>query len=228
MNNHKILFILLGLLIASCNEPQGNATKGSLQEIGGRDSSKNLTSNYSREKIYRCYTPLHWQRKDLSCYESLADTMKALCEFVIEDEEGKITIAIHNFPTMKVEERIPPGAQVARWKRQFTELDLTTLSVMPQSNGGFVGLLFEASGVLKGRDAAVMAWGMQLAPEHYSNLTFFMNTTPSAYEKEHFKQIISDYTIKAIGPVASIEKNRDAIMKFAHSFELIEEIPRTL
>jgi hypothetical protein len=225
---HIILFLLFACLSTSCQDQSKITSNTSFQEIAGRDFGKENQSSYIRNKIYRCHAPPNWHRNDPSQHESIADTTKALCEFVIDEDGEEIHITIHNFPTSKAEERIPPGAQVARWKRQFTDLDLTTLSVTPQSNGGFAGLLFEGSGILKGETSTVMAWGMQLGPEHYSTLNFHMNTSLSLQEQEHFRQLLSDYTIKAVGPVALVEKHRDAILAFARSFELIEEIPRSL
>lgn len=220
-----IFFLLITSLCISCSD-QPNILNSSLQEIAGRDDGKESNGEYTRSIIYRGQLPLHWRRCNPSRSESIGDTTKPLCEFIIEDEGAEeVHITIHNFPTTKLEERIPPEAQIARWKRQFTELDLTTLAVIPQSYGGFAGLLFEGSGIQKEKHTTVIAWAMQLAPEHYSTLSFLLSTIYSSQKQEYFRQMRSDYTIKAVGPTALMKKHRQAILGFAHSFELIEEIP---
>lgn len=221
-----ILFMFFIASCISCND-LSNPLTSSLQEISGRDEGKQVNGDYLRFMVYRSKAPLTWQRCDPQQNASIADTTKPLCEFVIKDGTEIVRITIHNFPTIKAEERIPPGAQVARWKRQFTELDPTSVTVSPQSYGGFAGLFFEGSGMLSGEQKTVMAWSMQLAPEHYSTLSYLIDTSDSLQEKEHLKQVRSDYTIKAVGPTPLMEKHRHSLIVFARSFELIDEIPHS-
>lgn len=163
--------------------------------------------------IYRVKAPLSWRRQNPSPEESLIDTTKSLCEFYLSEGEETIRVTIHNFPSRKIEDRIPPAAQITRWKKQFANLEPTTVFVTPQAWGGFAGFLFEGSGLINDAPVSMMAWSMQLAWEHYRNL----------YEAS--PQIRADFTVKATGSKEMMKKYRKAIIDFARSFELIEEIP---
>ena len=55
-------------------------------------------------------------------------------------------------------------AQIMRWKRQFEQLDPATTSVKPQAFSGFVGYLFEGTGILSGETKTVLGWAMELGP----------------------------------------------------------------
>jgi hypothetical protein len=211
------LFICLILLLTSCNNSPQNATAfTTTHHISGRDEG---TIPYNRTPIYRAKIPNAWLRKDPSAHESIQDSKKALCEYIIQDPEGQIRITIHNFPADNAESRIPPNAQVARWKRQFTQLDIANTHIDQKSWGGFAGLYFEGNGILEGKTTLVMGWAMQLAPEHYSTLD-------SAIEdKSISKQMRAEYTIKAVGSPQSMENHRQQIHDFARSFELIQDIP---
>jgi len=168
-------------------------------EICGRDPAHTL--------IYRAKVPAAWSHIHPSPTESLTDTTKSICEFTLNE----IRITVHNFPSDAIENRIPPSAQIARWKKQFTTIDTITSSTIPQSFSGFVGLLFEGNGVLNSAKTIMMGWSMQIAPEHYRSLT-----NP---------QLRADFTIKAVGPTELMAKERKTLIAFARSFELIEEIP---
>lgn len=186
-----------------------------MDEIKGRDTDG------PRQAIYRMRVPPEWIRRDPLPNESLADTTKALCEFIIADAGGIIRIAIHNFPSETMEQRIPPMAQVVRWQRQFDPIFPNLSSVNPQSFSGYSGLLFTGVGMMKGTETMVLGWALQLAPEHYRTLSA-LNSTEG---KNILKQMQADVTIKATGPRALIETHQAAIIAFAQSFELIEEIP---
>lgn len=189
--------------ITGCSNPE-SYNNTSWTEICGRDNGISLT----RESIYRIKAPNDWTRKDPSPDESIVDSKKSLCEFNIP---GGIRIAIHNFPSERQDDRVPPGAQITRWKRQFDQLDPTSLSIVPQSFGGFSGFLFEGSGLMNGERITMMGWAMQIAPEHYRHL--------------HSNQMRGDYTIKATGPAVAMREHHQAIIAFARTFELIQEIP---
>lgn len=206
----KFLLLLVALLIAllaGCAEAPNESRPG-WQEIAGRDE---------RLALYRARVPSGWHRSDPAADDPLLDTTKPLCEFMIKDENEQIIITIHNFPTATMEERVPPTAQAARWKRQFSTLDPLTESLQPQSFGGFAGLVFYGEGTIKGAPQAVLAWAMQMPPEHF--LEFQSN------DKRSNRQMRADYTIKAVGDPTLLSFHRDAITAFARSFELIEEIP---
>lgn len=136
---------------------------------------------------------------------SLLDTKLPIGEYTLE--EGSIRITLHNFPSRTIEDRIPPGAQIARWKKQFPFIEESSV---PQSFSGYVGFLFEAND----NNTAVMGWIMQLGPEQYSRLSF----------PDFPEELRSDVTIKAQGPTHLIQKHRQKIIAFARSFELIQEI----
>jgi hypothetical protein len=217
---NNVLFLFFIILI-SCESQSLPLKSKMVHEINGRDEGN---SNLTRFKIYRAKVPETWTRQDPAAHISIADTTKSLCEFLIPCEDNQqIRISIHNFPSKQIEERIPPAAQINRWKQQFTLLNSTNVSVIPQAYGGFVGYRFEGSGLMNDKETMVLAWAMQLAPEHFSTLTLHLNYNS---EKEtSLKQMRADYTIKASGPTFLMEKHRHAIINFANSFELIEEIP---
>jgi hypothetical protein len=122
--------------------------------------------------------------------------------------DEKVRITVHNFPAETLEGRIPPGAQVARWRRQLNLTSPTSHRVLPVSHGGFVGLHLEGPGIL--------AWAMQLAAPHFRALQ---------QHPHNAKQCCADYTIKATGPQILLTVHEEEIHAFARSFELIEEIP---
>jgi hypothetical protein len=62
---------------------------------------------------------------------------------------------------------------------------------------------------------------MQLAQEHHLSL----EVEHEEFDDKTRRQMRSDFTIKAAGPPRLIEKHREAIIRFAQSFELIHEIP---
>ena len=119
---------------------------------------------------------------------------------------------VHNFPGM---DPIPPGAQVARWKKQFEQLDPTLVMTQREAWGGFAGLFLRAKGIQKGERIGMLAWAMQLAPEHKR----FLEIRPGTEDAR------ADYTLKAVGPEQILERHAGDITRFAHSFELIQDIP---
>lgn len=222
----KIIYLVLLILTAfSCAEKNAEKkAKTIYQEITCRDAGSEISL---RPAIYRVQMPEGWQRHDPSPKESLVDTTKALCEFFIPGENSeKIRITIHNFPFDSLLERIPSNTQTDRWQRQFTSLDPSNMSVIPQSFGGFSGLLFEGSGRLNNQETTILGWAMQLAPEHFTTLSVFLNHASSLEETHLLRQIRSDYTIKAIGLTSLVAKHRNSIIQFARSFELIQDIPQ--
>ena len=195
--------ITILLFLAGCTAPSEPIRDAPWQTIAGRDDA--------REPIYRARIPEQWHRQDPDPTISLTDSRLAICELTVLDAiHGDIKITIHNFPYDKFEDRIPPAAQVARWQRQLTEIDPTSIQTTPVGHGGFAGFLFEATGTFEGQQGtSVMGWAMQLAAEHFWNLE---------------GQRRADYTIKVVGPARSVAKHRDEILRFARSFELIDEI----
>lgn len=214
MKRFGLLIILVGFL-GSCSE-QSSGEIASYQEICGRDEE-----NHDRSPIYRVRVPASWTRNDPAKDASNSDSTTPLCEFFIPGEDGqRIRITIYNFPTEELDTRIPPEAQVARWRGQFPILNSANMTTIAQSFSGFSGLLFEGAG----EDLSVMGWAMQMAPEHLSVLGSSGSSLSAAEAYQH-KQMRADFTIKATGPKMLVAKNRKAIIAFARSFELIEEIP---
>jgi hypothetical protein len=166
------------------------------QEIAGRNGLA----------VYHAQAPDSWVRVPLVVTE---DTTRPLCEFNIGNA---VRLVVHNFPGM---DPIPPGAQVARWKKQFDALDSTQVSTQKEAWGGFAGLCLRATGMQKGQRIGVLAWAMQIAPEHRRVLEAQPGTEDAR----------ADYTIKASGPAEALQKYAKEISRFAHSFELIQDIP---
>jgi len=198
------------LFFSACSSEKKQETSFAVHEICGRE--------FKSAAIYRVKAPFQWQFHGPEITENLSDTKKPLCEFFIQEDRHEIRITIHNFPSKTIEDRIPPSAQIIRWKRQFEEFNPLTVSTLPQSFGGFVGAFFEASGKIEGAGITMLCWSMQIAPEHYRRLS------GNVSEQSKNEEIRSCYTIKAMGPVVLIEKNRKTIINFARSFELVNEI----
>jgi hypothetical protein len=214
------LLTTLLLLLTSCSSNLDEAASSpsiSWVTILGRNEKESL----ERPPVYHVKVPSHWIHVPPASTESLTDTTKHIDEFFILSDSGhdKIRITIHNFPSDEIEDRIPPAAQVARWKRQFTHLNPTDEVTTPQARGGFEGLFFYGTGTLHNAPHAVMGWSMQLAAEHYRTLAHYATTSPLG------RQMQSDYTIKVTGAPALIETHRTEIESFAHSFELLHEVP---
>jgi hypothetical protein len=209
----NILAIVCILMLYSCHSSEVKNPSRAWQTILSRDEPPFL----DRVPLYRIKAPEGWERIDAKAGESLIDTTKALCEFYIRDPEGFIRIAIHNFPSEAIEDRISPDMQIARWKKQIGGLNPLSLHASPQSFSGYVGKLLEG----QGENQSIMGWSMQIGVENYSRL----QGGTSEAEQALFRQKRGDVTIKATGPVALMEKHRFEIAAFARSFELIDEIP---
>ena len=217
------LVLTLLLAVVSCTgSRQQAANEGPpWQEIAGRDETSEGSTRIRRYPVYRVRVPEGWKRQDPADDDSIADTTLSIVEFVIEDSDGSIVVTVHNFPVELLAERIPPRAQVVRWQGQFDPLDPNTTSIVLQAHGGYAGLLLEGSGELKGNNLALLAWAMQLAPEHFRHLILVGSPEEMAY----FRQMRADYTIKATGSPEAISRHRNEIASFSRSFELIQEIP---
>jgi hypothetical protein len=130
-------------------------------------------------------------------------------------------VAVHNFPSDSLDQRIPPKAQVMRWQRQFEILDPLSTIIEPVAFNGYAGIKFKGSGTAAGDDLGMIAWALQLAESHF--LALMSSTDVSDLL---LKERRSDVTIKATGPSPLIDKYEDDITDFAESFEQIEEIPQ--
>ncbi len=211
----QILPIFLHLLLfTGCDSPSTQKTEGEWQLIAARDEGSSL----DRPFLYRAFVPSHWVRKDPLPEESIQDSTKANCEFFIR-EENPIRITIHTFPIPENGPRIPPQAQIARWKQQLDQLDpLATLSA--DSYNGFSGLFFKGEGAIHGKPAAIIGVSMQLSPTYERLL--------SQENEPHSKLKRADYTIKATGAPEMVDKHSFALQTFFKSFEFIEELPYPL
>ncbi|MBA2368944.1 MAG: hypothetical protein H0V82_07980 [Candidatus Protochlamydia sp.] len=176
-------------------------------------NAREETENGERMAIYRAKVPSYWTRIDPSPKESLLDTKKPICEFIIEEN---VRLTIHTFYT-----RISPFAQISRWKAQFQELNSFSAVTTPRSQGGFVGLFFEGEGQYQGKAQKMMGWSMRLAPEYDQKLELSPNLMKNRLQR-------ADYTIKVVGPVEMVDRHRKGLLLFANSFELIDELPAPL
>lgn len=210
------IFILIISTLSSCNSQSSPFPFSQWQLVAGRDEGH----THERPFIYRVLVPPHWVRQDPSSTESIADTTQSICEFYIRENDQAIRLTVHTFPISDIHPRIPPQAQIARWKKQFDELDLLNTTIASEGQGGFNGLRFEGRGVLHGQPTTVMGWSMQLASGYERQLSL---------EKERLDRYKrADYTIKASGPSSLMDKHRADILAFAHHFELIDELPSLL
>ncbi len=187
---------LLLLFCIGCSGPSNEFESLNTQEIVGREPEK--------IPLYRLKVPTHWKCERPLPDESLVDTRKALCSFVINDA---VKVTIHNFPAETLDQRIPPLAQLQRWKQQLKDVDPMDFVTIPQSFSGYVGLLLEGPGI--------MAWSLQLGRQQFRSLS----------DPQFPMQMRADITIKVTGPAELIKEHRSQILATARSFELIEEIP---
>jgi hypothetical protein len=186
-----MFYLLLLLLLVGCQD--ASQQRLPFQTIHGRGDTP----------IYQISVPASWERQSIST-DTLKDTTQPIAAFLVANH---IRITIHNFP----EQKIPPIAQVQRWKKQFLPLYAETQSVTPVAWGGFHGLFLEGAGLIQGQETTILAWAMQIGREHEQMLD---NQESSA-----------DYTIKVVGPTSLINPYRQEIIEAAESFALIEEIP---
>jgi len=203
--NQAIIFIIL-LFCLSCDQKRPN----DWQTISGRDSPQERL--IIRHPIYRARIPKSWKRVDPSPETSIVDTTLPIIEFWIEDQ---IRITLHNFPA----DRIPPMAQITRWKSQLKELPPKEALVEPVSRAGYAGFYFEG----RTKEKLVMGWALQLDHEHYRALSKHVNESNRGF----IQQMKADVTIKVVGPPDLSDQHRGEITVFANSFELIQEIPRS-
>lgn len=199
-------------LCTCCCKNSSSSSLSNWQIISGRNDSLSL----QRNPVYRALVPLNWIRKDPPLNESITDTTKPICEFFIEENNQTIRLTIHSFPITENISRIPPQAQISRWKKQFTELDPLNYQIQGESHGGFAGLFFEGEGFIKEAKIKMMAWSMCLAECYNRQLSqeITINNPKRA-----------DYTLKATGPPEIMNKYRSDLIAFSQSFELIDELP---
>lgn len=197
----RILCLLSLFSLQGCQSP----SEDSITEYS-------VINDRTHRPLYHAIISQDWLKEDPSPQASLEDTMKPICTLQIED----IKITVHNFPSSAIEQRIPPQAQIQRWKKQFSPLDEESVTITPVGHSGFLGAQFEASGLIDGKETATLAWIMQLAPEHYYSIS-------SRFPQDTQRK--ADWTIKAVGPKESLEKHKQSLLLFAQSFELIDEIP---
>lgn len=208
----RFIFLLIILFATSCSSRSSYETSP--------DNSLDMIQSRSRKTTYRIRAPQTWVRRDPLPDESLLDTTKPLCEYLIVEGSNIIRIAIHNFPyTTADQPRIPPIAQATRWQNQIDKLFPHLSSIRPQSFSGYVGVLFTGVGIQKEKEIMVLGWALQVAPEHFISLKPKIDDPKTP----NFKQISADVTIKAVGPRTLMEQHENEIIAFARSFELIEE-----
>lgn len=211
-----IAFIIFGL--CSCSQQDSASQHLNVVEIAARDEGMPDTKG---PIVYRLKVPKNWIQQHPHPHESIVDTTKAIAEFFITDGNEKIRIAIHNFPSNSMDERVAPMAQISRWKKQFQSLQQASVSIIPQAFGGYSGFLLEATGQMHGVTTSILGWALQLAPEHYRALS---QLVPPTIAQRH-RQMRGDVTIKTVGPAQLMDKYREEIISFARSFQLIDDIP---
>lgn len=198
------LALVISFILMSCDPPHRPIQTDTKEEkISGRNGVA----------LYQADVPLSWKRVDPKEISTLNDTTKAICEFFIEDPAGTIRITVHNFPSISLDQRIPPEAQILRWKNQIKGKTSETAV----AHDGFGGYFFQGKGVIENKEATVLGWAMQLSPIHYQAIT--------SKQPIHYDQMRADYTIKAVGPSELMSRHQSEITHFADSFRLIKEIP---
>lgn len=192
-------FLILSIIIFSgCSNE--SSSSHNLVKFTGREPERIPLYQVKIPETMKIYSP--------EAETSLTDSRLPLLECRIGDT---VRIVFHNFPAYDLEQRIPPQAQIERWKKQLKDINPASIIVTPQAFSGYSGLLFEA----EGKESAVMGWALQIGPDHYRNLS-------NAQLPEQMK---ADITIKATGSPLEIAQYRRMLISLARSFELIEEIP---
>lgn len=207
------------MLLTSCETKSSSKTSINTVGIFGRE---NQSLNKEDGVIYEIDVPYDWICKEPIRDDTILDTKKPIYEFIIEEEDEDILITIYNFPGSTLEERIPPIAQINRWKQQFTTLDENLSQVSKEVFGGFTGLKFQGVGKIKGEEKMVIGWIMQLPQEHYFSINF------SEKNKNRLENLRADYTIKVTGTAELIMKHHQSIEKAVKSFRLNSEIQKVL
>lgn len=208
-----VLCALPFMALAACENSSNTVLPKKEEVISGRyfpDETK------SRLPLYRVKTPIGWESYHKPLDMPLDDTKEPLVEFIIPNSEGAIKITIHNFYYDSLQGRIPPEAQIARWKKQFASFEESSLSIRPQAFSGFVGLQIDCCGLYEGKNRRILAWSLQLAKEYWLSLE---NGSHLVDERK------SDVTIKILGPENAINTFENELIDFARSFELIDPLP---
>lgn len=213
---HRKIPFLLFFYLTSCSDQSNESVNHVWQTMAAR----NNTHSQFRPLIYHAVVPPKWIRIDPDSTISILDTTQAICEYWIHEQDDKIRITIHTFPIHESIPRIPPIAQINRWKTQFDQLDSLDILITPQSHGGFTGLYFEATGIYQNMPNTMMGWSMQLATEFERKLSLHRSPLDS------YK--LADFTIKVVGTPSMIERYKPDITQFAKSFELMDELPLPL
>jgi len=204
MNRLMIYLLPLILILLSSCQSEKVASPSQWHAIVSRDN---------QTFVYRAYVPTDWTRQDPDPQTSLEDTKIPVCEFFITQGDERIRLTIHLFPYTSYDSRVPPKAQIARWKKQFETFDALSSATTPCSHGGFYGLCFEGTGEQNSQPTKVLGWSMQLAQLYDQSLEFQGDALKRA-----------DYTIKAVGPPSFMTQKQAQITAFAESFELIDEL----
>lgn len=208
---NRIALLLIFLSFWGCEQKKAHP-KPMSQTISGRD--RGGESGLVRYPLYRVKTFPNWKRLDPSPLTSNLDTRQPIVEFWID---GQIHVTIHNFPSDSMDTRIPPRAQVERWKKQMLTDDNDDFVERPVSFAGFAGFFFEG----EDKDKMTIAYALKLDDRHYQSLRSHRQPHNEAF----LKQMGSDVTIKAVGPIQAMMKYREDLIAFSESFELIQEIP---
>lgn len=204
----RLVLIFLLFFSVSCERFPSKTQDVEWKDIRGR----------VEKKLYRAKVPKSWKEETVS-EGLLADTTKPLLKWTINSHSTPIQVTVHNFPRNIGAPPIPPNAQIERWKRQFDLLDPTTVSVEPESHGGFVGLIFQGEGEIENKKCMIIGSSMILGKELEDELTFFIKKNLIQ------KEMLADYTIKATGEREMLPSKKEEIMGFITSFELIEDLP---
>lgn len=211
-----ILFLVILWIFNGCSSQESSPPSFQVIALAARNEDISL----ERPLIYRVKKPLRWIQVEPKNNTSIIDTTLPIAEFFIPCEHAQVRVTIHNFPSSQSHDRIPPMAQISRWKKQFHNLDPTSVSTTPQAFGGYHGFLFEASGTINGLETTIMAWTLQLFSEHYRTLS---RTVSSSLENRH-RQMRGDVTIKVMGSSSDVQAHRHEIISFARSFQLMDDI----
>lgn len=118
-------------------------------------------------------------------------------------------VTFHTFPSDSLDKRIPPTAQIERWKKQLNGKESEITPYTRCGFGGFRIVCFEEKGMI--------GYAMQLTPPLFQAMLY----PHSKLEDVYFTEMRSDYTVKAVGSGKALENEAVNIDSFVKSLKWI-------
>lgn len=170
------------------------------------EKSITISGRYSNLPIYSAKIPGNWVIIMPKEDADLKDTKIPLISFNLPDG---ILVTFHTFPGDSLENRIPPMAQIERWKNQFKGKDFELIPLSRCGFGGYCLRIFDDSGMI--------GYAMQLTPTLFQSMLY----PHFKIEELYFTEMRGDFTVKAIGKGSALEREQKIIDDFVKSLKWI-------